>query len=170
MENNEIKVSEMVECSDILDDDLLMIIQNRANKKISFKTIEKAILKVSFPIGSTYITQTNTNPSEILGFGTWERFKGKVIVGLDEDDDDNYFNKIGKMGGEKKHTLTINEMPSHNHGGILDFRKGSTTPSDSSSVISGLGGNTKDFATGGGQPFNITQPYEVVGYMWIRRA
>lgn len=170
MENNEIKVSEMVECSDILDDDLLMIIQNRANKKISFKTIEKAILKVSFPIGSTYITQTNTNPSEILGFGTWERFKGKVIVGLDEDDSDNYFNEIGKKGGEKEHKLTIDEIPSHSHGGVLDFRKGSTTPSDSSSAISGLGGNTTNFETGGGQSHNNIQPYEVVGYMWIRRA
>lgn len=125
------------------------------------------LAKLLLPIGSPYITQSaDINPSTILGFGTWERVKGRVLVGIDEDSSE--FQNFGQEGGEKKHTLTINEMPSHNHGGILDFRKGSTTPSDSSSVISGLGGNTKDFATGGGQPFNITQPYKVVGYMWIR--
>lgn len=135
----------------------------------NLNNMQKELMKLVFPIGATYITQSaDTNPSTILEFGTWERVKGRVLVGIDEDDSD--FATFGQEGGEKKHTLTINEMPSHNHGGILDFRKGSTTPSDSSSVISGLGGNTKDFATGGGQPFNITQPYKVVGYMWIRTA
>ena len=71
------------------------------------------LIKLVFPIGSTYITQTNTNPSEILKFGTWERVKGKVLVGLDEDD--TAFNTIGKTGGEKTHTLTVDEMPSHTH-------------------------------------------------------
>lgn len=71
------------------------------------------LMKLVFPVGSTYCTQDNTNPSEILKFGTWERVKGKVLVGLDEDDTD--FNEIGKTGGEKKHTLTVDEMPSHTH-------------------------------------------------------
>ena len=34
------------------------------------------IMELVFPIGSRYITQTDTNPSTILGFGTWERFNG----------------------------------------------------------------------------------------------
>ena len=46
------------------------------------------ILKTMLPVGSRYVTQDNTNPSEILGFGTWERLKGKVCLGLDEDDTD----------------------------------------------------------------------------------
>lgn len=154
MENNEIKVSEMVECSDILDDDLLMIIQNRANKKISFKTIEKAILKVSFPIGSTYITQTNTNPSEILGFGTWERFKGKVIVGLDEDDEN--FDTIGTEGGEKAHTLTTSEIPA-----LVNQKQVERLTNF---------GEWVQAPTGTAQPHNNLQPYKVVGYMWIRTA
>lgn len=40
-------------------------------------------------------------------------FKGKVPVGLDADDTD--FNKIGKKLGEKTHTLTSAEMPTHSH-------------------------------------------------------
>lgn len=67
------------------------------------------LIKLVFPIGSIYITQNDTNPSEILKFGTWERVKGKVLVGLDENDTD--FNVIGKTGGEKTHKLSIAEMP-----------------------------------------------------------
>lgn len=55
------------------------------------------LMKLVFPIGSTYITQEETNPSTILNFGTWERVKGKVLVGLDEND--TAFNIIGKTGG-----------------------------------------------------------------------
>lgn len=154
MENNEIKVSEMVECSDILDDDLLMIIQNRANKKISFKTIEKAILKVSFPIGSTYITQTDTNPSTILEFGTWERVKGRVLVGIDEDSSE--FQNFGQEGGEKTHTLTTDEIPA-----LVNQKQVEKLANF---------GEYVQVPTGTAQPHNNLQPYKVVGYMWIRRA
>lgn len=57
------------------------------------------LLQLVFPIGSTYITQDRKNPNSILGFGTWERLKGKVCLGLDEDDRD--LNVIGETGGEK---------------------------------------------------------------------
>ena len=128
------------------------------------------LIKLVFPIGSTYITQTNTNPSEILKFGTWERVKGKVLVGLDEDDTD--FNEIGKTGGEKAHTLTVDEMPAHNHsanfcegtGVYSAFPKGNGSTSE-------WGSSTNTIAnTGKGQAHNILQPYEVVGYMWRRTA
>ena len=128
------------------------------------------LMKLVFPIGSTYITQTNTNPSTILKFGTWERVKGKVLVGLDEDDTD--FNEIGKIGGEKAHTLTVDEMPAHNHsarfcegiGVYSAFPKGNGSNPE-------WGGSTNTIAnTGEGQAHNILQPYEVVGYMWKRTA
>ena len=65
----------------------------------TLNNMQKGLLELVFPIGSTYVTQTNTNPSTILGFGTWERLKGKVVVGLDENDAD--FNQINKTGGSK---------------------------------------------------------------------
>lgn len=138
--------------------------------------MQKGLMELVFPVGSTYITQTNTNPNTILGFGTWERIKGKVCVGLDEDDTDLYFDTIGKTGGEKKHTLTIDEMPSHSHAQYVTANPGSGgtgTRGDYSGEGSGYSIYPQGITThsaGGGQSHNIVQPYEVVGYMWIRRS
>lgn len=136
--------------------------------------MQKELLETVFPVGSTYVTQESTNPSTILGFGTWERLKGKVCLGVDEDDED--LNTIGKTGGEKTHTLTINEMPSHlhnmdNHGegmwavGTNDAMLGNGTSGNWAKKIDG---DTQ--TAGGGQAHNNMQPYEITGYMWIRRA
>lgn len=139
-----------------------------------FENLKKEILKMVFTVGSTYITQENINPSEFLGFGTWERVKGRVLVGLDENDTD--FNTIGKIGGEKTHKLTVDEMPAHNHqlfaadGGPTEF------PNFTAKDNGNTGGSVKtgyDSVTnyrGGNQPHNNLQPYQVVGYMWIRTA
>lgn len=141
------------------------------------------LLKVVFPIGSTYTTQEDINPSTILGFGTWERFKGLVALGVDEDDED--LNEIGKTGGEKTHTLTIDEMASHNHIQKIDVGSDNliaVNPSSSSGITRDGGGHSSGTTTaskktvvetentGGNQTHNNMQPFEVVGYMWIRRA
>ena len=39
--------------------------------------------------------------------------KGKVIVGYNASETE--FDTIGETSGEKAHTLTVNEIPSHNH-------------------------------------------------------
>lgn len=145
------------------------------------------ILKTMLPVGSRYVTQDNTNPNEILGFGTWARLKGKVCLGLDEDDTD--FNTIGKTGGSKY-------LQEHSHTGVTglgqtDFMRAvEATGSNNASnhVVSNGSGGYKDHVsgssdfpganhyhsfttdkTGKGNSENL-QPYEVVGYMWIRRA
>lgn len=124
------------------------------------------LMKLVFPIGSTYITQTNTNPSEILKFGTWERVKGKVLVGLDEDDTD--FNTIGKIGGEKEHTLTVDEMPQHSH--TFNKTSGTANYKDTGSGTAYGDYLVNTSSAGGDQPHNNLQPYQVVGYMWRRTA
>ncbi len=126
------------------------------------------LMELVFPIGSTYVTQTDTNPNTILKFGTWERLKGKVCLGVDEDDTE--LNEIGKTGGEKTHKLTIKEMPTHYHD--YYYRNiGAATGTES--ILGNSSSNTgsvRTSSTGGNQPHNNMQPYEIVGYMWIRRA
>ena len=141
--------------------------------------IKKEILQLSFPIGQPYVTQTDTNPSTILGFGTWERVKGRVLVGLDENDTE--FNTIGKTGGETEHVLTENELAGHEHLGL--HYSSNETPVSFKRQTSDIVGYGLDFqsnatiytatnirtnSAGGGEAHNNLQPYRVVGYMWIR--
>ncbi len=139
----------------------------------NLNAMQIGLMQLVFPIGSTYITQDETNPSTILNFGTWERLKGKVCLGLDEDD--TTMNTVGKTGGEKTHTLKIEEMPSHSHEINYDVRTEAANFASSNSVGTVAGGTVRETSiktapSGGGQAYNNMPPFEVVGYMWIRRA
>lgn len=121
----------------------------------NLNAMQKGLMELVFPVGSTYTTPENTNPNTILGFGTWERFKGLIALGLDEDDEN--LNEIGKTGGEKTHKLTTSELPLK-----IDGQRNSDTGSDWTKQ--GVMDNSSV------TPHNNMQPYEVVGYMWIRRS
>lgn len=127
------------------------------------------ILDVIFPIGSIIIKADNEDYSNWLGF-TWERtLVGRVAVGIDSTQTE--FDTIGETGGEKTHTLTIDEMPRHNHRAKLQGL--GTLGSGFNWTGSGANGDYFDGAyiesTGGGQAHNNLQPYQVVAY-WKRTA
>lgn len=131
-----------------------------------------------YPVGSIYITVNATNPSVLFG-GVWEQLKGKFLVGVDSSDTD--FNTIGKTGGEKEHTLTIDEMPSHSHdmdegvygGGGYKNKMGIRQDGGGSSHFVPQFAQTTSYSTykptdtGGGQAHNNLPPYMTV-YMWKR--
>lgn len=98
--------------------------------------------------------------------------RGKSIIGKDENDTD--FNTLGKVGGEKTHTLTISEMPSHSHSGKFKYDGNNTT---TVAVSAGSGYNvirtsTTDYNkaltlqdNGGSQSHNNLQPYMTTNYI-----
>ena len=110
----------------------------------------------------------DVSPEEFLG-GTWERIKGKVLVGVDEDDED--FEKPNLISGEKKHTLNVSEMPAHRHN--LTFGSGGKATGDKitwGASTNTVGGDPDAVGwTGSTQPHNNLQPY-VTCYMWKRVA
>lgn len=127
------------------------------------------LLDFIYPVGSIYISIQDTNPSVFFG-GTWERIaKGKTLVGVDENDSD--FNASSKTGGEKTHTLTVNEMPSHNHSITIHRTAGSGTMVAQSSGTGGdaTGSNWVIGNTGENQPHNNMQPYYTC-YIFVRTA
>ena len=46
-----------------------------------------------YPIGSIYLSLNDINPNKMFG-GTWERIKGKTLVGVDESDTDFKTSKL----------------------------------------------------------------------------
>ena len=121
-----------------------------------------------FPIGSIYMSLNNTNPSTYFG-GTWVQIKDRFLLGAGS----SYV--AGNTGGEVTHTLTVDEMPSHNHY-IKSYRGGTQwavgylwyrAASDSGNVEGGQSNYTNN--TGGSKAHNNMPPYYVV-YIWRRTA
>jgi hypothetical protein len=99
-----------------------------------------------WPIGSVYISIVATNPSDLMGFGTWSAFgAGRVLVGLDSEDPD--FDTAEEEGGAKSRNTDV--------AGVGATARGSTA-----STLT-LKAHV--------HPVNVVQPYIVV-YMWKRTA
>lgn len=132
---------------------------------LNAKADTSALLDLLYPVGSIYLSTNSVNPSTFFG-GTWEAYAaGRVLVGVDPNDTD--FDTAGNTGGEKKHTLTVNEMPSHNHRLANAKTGGSGT---ARWTIESSGASTAQIeSTGGGQAHNNLQPY-ITCHMWLRTA
>jgi hypothetical protein len=132
-----------------------------------------AFIDSVYPIGSLFFNGASSlNPGVLLGFGTWEPYaKGKVIVGVDTSDvsgDVYKFDELGSTGGEKTHTLTIAEMPAHNHAYTVWPARNNCDNQDDATGTGSATTNTTSNA-GGGQPHNNMPPY-ITCHIWIRTA
>lgn len=134
------------------------------------------LLDSIYPVGSIYMSVNNTNPSTLFG-GTWESWgAGRVPVGVDVND--TAFDTVEETGGEKTHTLTTTEMPSHGHGVTWASNCGPWVQAGGYGQIAvsatgnanraNLGSVTVNNAGGGGAHNNL-QPY-ITCYMWKRTA
>lgn len=133
----------------------------------SVTDLTKQLFLLMHRVGDIIFSTSDENPSTIYG-GTWVAWgKGQVPVGVDTSDSD--FNTVEKTGGEKEHTLTVGEMPSHNHT-VSNMLSGTQNLSGNYGVYL-LAGTDNSWVkdTGGDQPHNNIQPY-ITCYMWKRTA
>jgi hypothetical protein len=139
-----------------------------------------AALQAIYPVGSVYINATSSsNPSTLLGFGTWTAFgAGRVLVGLDAGD--ALFDTAEETGGSKdaivvSHTHTLTD-PGHSH--TLAYSQGGNQSGFPDEMGTGTG-ETKTTSTqttglsisstgSSGTNANV-QPYITVR-MWKRTA
>ncbi len=148
-------------------DDLLVIVNDPAGTPANKKVTLASVFGLLYPVGSIYISTLSTNPGTLLGVGTWTAFgAGRTLVSLNSGDTD--FDTVEETGGAKTHTLTIAEMPSHQHTQQLGGNLTNTNQIAGAPVV-GDANSALVSATGGGGAHNNLQPYIVV-YMWKRTA
>lgn len=84
------------------------------------------LLDKTYPVGSIYMSVNSTDPSTLFG-GTWQRLKGRFLIGAGAVADTNSNTNFGSLeaekpnivsgetGGQYYHKLNIDEMPEHHH-------------------------------------------------------
>lgn len=122
------------------------------------------------PLGSLFYTFESGNPRDLYGgeCGYWELIKGRVVVAVDANDTD--FCTAGLTGGEKTHTLTTSEMPSHQHTYNTPPCKIFYPASGGSELLRAIAGtyiHDNTYPTGGNQPHNNMPPF-IAAYVWRR--
>ena len=141
------------------------------NIKCNNTSIKITKFDESFPIGCLFFSINSTNPSTLLGGGTWTRIaQGRTLVGLDENDSD--FETAEKTGGEKSHKLTVDEMPKHYHTTNISICETTSHVGSKGFQRSNLTTGTSQFGgsyVGGDGSHNNLQPYYVT-YIWKRTA
>ena len=151
------------------------------------------LVNIVHPVGSVIANaDTDFDPNVHFGGTTWERYaEGRMLIGLDTGD--AAFQTVGSEGGEKTHTLTTAEMPTHKHM-VHDYGNTEAVYSSNKSLNSSSSTSAPTYATrltktgsgytkasetdtyrlevtntGSSNPHNNLPPYKVVNY-WIRIA
>ncbi len=132
---------------------------------VQLSTFTKSdILDFIYPVGSYFITANdnlNTAPKVANHFGgTWVQITEKFIYAS---------TTAGSVGGEKTHTLTIDEMPSHNHTVDGSYNAGSPIIGMAGGKGTKWGNVAHTLKTGGSQPHNNMPPY-ITAYVFRRTA
>ena len=127
------------------------------------------IIDLIYPIGSIYMTVSDTNPFETIKFGVWEKIENRFLLASSN------IHMNGETGGEENHTLSINEMPKHSHKmkydsiGWTAIRQNSGTNGILEYNKSSYDGQYSTEEVGNGNAHNNMPPYLVVN-MWKRVA
>lgn len=125
----------------------------------------------AWPVGSIYITVSNTSPAALFG-GTWASISGRFLLGTSS----SY--PAGSTGGESTHKLTQSELPNYslsvtNGSNVIRSKTGNSADAYVQTQSGGWGipnweSKTVTVASGGsGEAHNNMPPYLAV-YMWKR--
>lgn len=143
-------------------------------KHADFEARLKALENKKSPVPIGLIAIWGKPASEPIPEG-WREctdLRGRFPLGWDPNDTD--FNTVGAIGGEKKHRLTIEEMPEHHHiqgsealynnfGGGQNVNKWRLQVHHSYENQSVVGANTS--SVGGSHPHNNMPPYKIIRYI-----
>jgi hypothetical protein len=179
VDNNTSDISSLTTKTDNNTSDISSLTTKADNNTSQITALHNTLLvywKTLYPVGSIYISTSPTFNPNITWGGTWKKTsEGRCLIGAN----DTY--PLGSIGGEAEHTLSISEMPSHDHNlsdwamsWKLNGEKGevnlnASATSDAWSNNHGYFKSQNSEATGGNRPHNNMQPYLAV-YIWERTA
>lgn len=134
----------------------------------------RQIMDMVHPIGFVFITAEEGDLNELYPWQTWFKAPGGIFV---MSAGDGY--PLGSMGGEATHTLSVSEMPAHNHKIIRPqwYYSDSDVADNNSGAIFAPKGTSKAYfsqdseitSMGGGEAHNNMPPY-IAANMWVRTA
>ena len=107
----------------------------------------------AYPIGAYYISSNATSPATLFG-GTWERIQDRMIIAAGSSF------TAGTTGGSTAKTLSVQNMPYHNHS--CDTQGGHTHTKGSMNITGAIHGENETYWTegaftcSGGGPSNNT--------------
>ena len=137
------------------------------------------------PVGAIITTSSSVSPAADYAGTSWAQIKDRFLMGAGG----SY--TLGSTGGSASHTLSVAEMPAHNHSGSITatgnhthtvssrsgrsqlFYTGTTIRGCMTSgpkTTSSAGAHTHSVtigSTGSGQAFSVLNPY-VGKYVWRR--
>lgn len=111
-----------------------------------------------------YTSDTNFAPESIWLGTKWQKLEGRFILAASSG------HAVGETGGEEKHKLTTDEMPSHRHEAVStdgNSRNVSLYPFQMITSNSNIVDTNVILPTGGDQPHNNMPPY-ITRVYWER--
>lgn len=137
------------------------------------------LVDLIYPVGIVIdFGSAGFNPNNHFSGTTWvPHGEGKTPVGLSTQAGDPAWTKtVGNVFGEFEKTITVNNLPEHDHEFFGDddavpstvTKVGTVGGSDTQNTAGG-GAMYKTSKTGGNQPMNIVQP-SIIEARWLRTA
>ena len=143
-----------------------------ANTYLNLPNATEGIINLIYPIGSIFLSFTNTDPSIRFTGTQWTQVaNGRFIVGVGTGNDgiqNRTFNSGNNTNGEYDHKLTIAEMPRHNHNYSLINIIGNGERDNNSQA--GENYNTTATSNTGGDGFHNNTPPGFGLYVWQRTS
>ena len=137
------------------------------------KECTKYFLDLCWPVGSYYWTNNSSSPETLFG-GSWTRIYGKFVYAADSN------RTVNSTGGQERLTLSINEIPSHNHKSyygrkfLLSYGSYGVNSSGDKKVCdwnTSIQNDPSEYTayTGGGSSHENMPPY-IAAYCWRRTS